>query len=98
MGIDPIFLKAGAVALVPLAVASLWTAFKLWRADGGAFIQAKSAYPHIADIMFGRVRQAPENRADAPMNDGVVMKKEKGKTVWYLNRRLSDEQYDRMTR
>lgn len=94
----PLLLKLLGLALVPVAFALWWTFVQLIRGDRFAFMQAKEAHPTWIDVLFGRAMHRPANRPDAPMSDGVVLKF-RGKTpYWYLNRRMSDEQYDRMTK
>jgi len=90
--------KVAGLILVPVGFALWWTFGQLIRGDRLAFTQAKEAHPSWVDVLFGRVMHPPVSRPDAPMSDGVVLKYRGKSSYWYLNRRMSDEQYDRMTK
>lgn len=90
--------KVLGIALIPGAFFLLWTAVQLARGDRLAFRQAKEMHPSVWDAVLGRVKSPPGQRADYPMNEGVVLKSKRGKSVWVLNRGMSDEQYNRLTK
>ena len=90
--------KLLALALIPVAFSFFWTAFRLLRGDGLAFKQAKQYHPKFLDAIFGKTMARPSARHGAPLNDGLVLIRGKGAPHWYLNSRMSDEQYDRLTK
>jgi hypothetical protein len=90
--------KIVGLALIPVAFSLWWTTIQLLRGDSLAFRQAKESHPKILDAIFGKAMKQPVHRPDAPLNDGIVLKTRAGRSYWYLNRRMSDEQYDRLTK
>jgi hypothetical protein len=90
--------KFVALALIPVAFGFAWTAVQLFRGDKLAFKQARAYHPTLIDALLGRTVSRPSSRHGAPVNDGLVLKRQDGKPYWYLNSRMSDEQYDRLTK
>ncbi len=93
-----LLLKLLGLGLVFLAFSFGWTGFQLWRGDSLAFRQARESHPKMSDALLGRAVAQPIQRPDAPLNDGMVKLRRGGRSYWYLNRRISDEQYDRLTK
>jgi hypothetical protein len=90
--------KLAGLGLVGGAFIFAWTAVQLWRGDALAFRQARESHPTIKDALLGRAVGRPSARPDMPLNDGLVLRKKDGQVQWHLNRRMSDEQYDRLTK
>lgn len=98
MDIVDLLQKSLGLLLIPVAIAAWWTGFRLLKGDDATFAQIKATFPRSVDILLGRVNEHPESRPDEPTSDGVVSVRRRGKTIWILNRKMSDEQYDRLTR
>jgi len=90
--------KLTALALIPVAFSYGWTAIQMLRGDRLAFRQASRYHPKMIDALLGRTMARPSERHGAPLNDGLVLKRQNGVPYWYLNSRMSDEQYDRLTK
>jgi hypothetical protein len=90
--------KLLALVLIPVAFSFFWTGFRLLRGDGLAFKQAKEYHPRAWDAILGKTMTRPSARHGAPLNDGLVLIRRNGVPRWYLNSRMSDEQYDRLTK
>ena len=90
--------KLAGLTLIPIAFAFAWTAVQLLRGDRLAFKQAKQHHPKFRDAVLGKTMSRPSTRQGAPVNDGIVLRRENGLAYWYLNSRMSDEQYDRLTK
>ena len=90
--------KLAALALIPLAFALAWTAVQLMRGDRLAYRQAKQFHPRIWDAVRGRTIACPSERHGSPLSDGLLVRERDGRIIWTLNSRMSDEQYDRLTK
>jgi hypothetical protein len=90
--------KIFALALVPVAFSFAWTAIQMLRGDPLAFRQAKQYHPRAVDAVLGKTVVRPASRHGAPVNDGIVLRRKDGRAQWVLNSRMSNEQYDRLTK
>ena len=90
--------KAFGLLLIVWACSYIWTAIQMMGGDKLAFRQAKQHHPKAVDALWGRTMLRPSKRHGAPVNDGVVLKRGDKGVSWYLNSRMSDEQYDRLTK
>lgn len=90
--------KALGLVLIVWAFSYIWTAVQMIGGDKLAFRQAKQHHPKARDALFGRTMLRPSKRHGAPVNDGVVLRRTSEGVSWYLNSRMSDEQYDRLTK